>query len=77
VQGSILKKHRLNIVTETLIIVYERGCYRLFWLNISGDAIRAGTESLNPVYVAQEYDSSQWEAPKRDVAHHCKYEYKT
>jgi len=59
VQGSLLKKHRLDIVTETLIIVYERGCDALFWLNINGDAIRVRTESRNPVYVARQYDSIQ------------------
>jgi hypothetical protein len=41
VQGSLLEKLRLNIVTETLIAFDERGCDRLFWLGIIGDAIRA------------------------------------
>jgi len=41
VQGSLLKKLRLNMVTETLIAFDERGCDRLFWLGINRDAIRA------------------------------------
>jgi hypothetical protein len=45
VPGSLLEKHCLNILTETLIIVYERSCDGLFWLIINGDAIREKVDS--------------------------------
>jgi hypothetical protein len=48
VPGPLLEKRRLNIITETLIIVYERGCGPLFWLNINGDAIRVNNQFPNP-----------------------------
>jgi hypothetical protein len=53
VPGSLLEKHRLNIITETLITVYERGRGRLFWLSINGDAIRVKTRFPTPGYVAR------------------------
>jgi hypothetical protein len=48
VPGSLLEKLRLNIVTEMLITVYERGCGRLFWLSINGDAIRVKNRLPTP-----------------------------
>jgi hypothetical protein len=48
VPGSLLKKRRLNIVTEFLFTVYERGCSWLFWLNINGDAIRVDNRFPTP-----------------------------
>jgi hypothetical protein len=44
VQGSLLKKLRLNMVTETLIAFDERGCDRQFWRGINGDAIRMNSD---------------------------------
>jgi hypothetical protein len=48
-----MEKRRLNIITEILFTVYERGCSRLFWLNINGDAIRVNNRFPTPGYGAR------------------------